>query len=151
MAQEPWPVHLVHSDSEVLLTLCDVLSAAGFQVSASSDAIDALVYIARSKPKAILCRWEMPEIEGPAFIGMVRKVSPDSRVILCSRRADGPMYEETLHLGGADVIQEPLSSLAVLQAVMRLTGLGVPYERTEEIPSFDLDAHPSRGNGQAER
>src|SRR5436189_4614582 len=119
MAQEHWLVHLVHGDSEVLLTLCDVLGAAGFQVSASSDAITALVFIARAKPRAILCRWEMSEMEGPAFIGMVKKVSPESRVIMCSRRADGPMYEQTLNLGGADLIQEPLSSLAVLQAVTR--------------------------------
>jgi hypothetical protein len=41
-------IHLVHHDGDMLLTLYEVLGAAGFHVGASTQAEDGLGHIARS-------------------------------------------------------------------------------------------------------
>lgn len=140
MAQEAVLVHLVHNDSDVLLSLYELLSACGFQVAASSNSLEGLAYIARSKPRAILCRWEMPEMEGPEFIRRAKAMSPESRIILCSRDADGEKYKQVVRMGGADLLPEPISASAVREAMMRSIGLGVPYEQPDVANSYDLDS-----------
>ena len=120
-------VHLVHPDSNVLLTMYDILSAAGYRVAASSDAPAALAFVARSKPRAILCLWEMP---GPGEVELLRRlkrVSPLSRVVMCSPHASSALYDEVIRAGADDLLREPLNPLAVLHAVSRMLGRGIPY------------------------
>lgn len=140
MAQDERTVHLVHNDSDVLLTLYEVLSASGFQVAASSNTLDALNYIARSKPLAILCRWEMADMEAPEFIRRAKVVSSRSSIIICSEHADGEKYRQVLALGALDLIQEPINASVIRAAFMRAMGVGVPYESPDNIRSIDLDA-----------
>lgn len=140
MSEEARTVHLVHHDSDVLLSLYEVLSASGFQVAASSNTLDALAYIARSRPQAVLCRWKMPQMEAPEFIRRVKAVSPLTRIIICSEQADGEKYRQLTSLGASDLIPEPVRASVIREAFMRSTGLGVPYEPEQEIRSFDLDA-----------
>jgi DNA-binding response OmpR family regulator len=88
MADEGNRIHLVHDDTDVLLTLYEVLSASGFQVAASSNTRDALGYIGRTKPRAVLCRWEMPVMEGAELIRRAKDASPLTRFVMSSRNAD---------------------------------------------------------------
>lgn len=149
MAQDERTVHLVHNDSDVLLFLYEVLSASGFQVAASSNTVDALAYIARSKPQAVLCRWEMPELEAPEFIRRAKTASPKTRIIVCSKHADGERYRQIVRVGASDLILEPVSASEIRAAFLRTIGLGVPYEAAEDIPTWDLDAPLStRRNGE---
>ena len=140
-------IYLVHNDSEVLLSLYDALTASGFQVIASSNALDALAYIARSKPRAILCRWEMSEMDGLEFIRRARQLSPSAQIILCSRVADGRMFQQIISSGGTDLIQEPMSATTVLHAVSRLFGMGVPYE-SSGTATYELDSRPAERHGE---
>jgi len=141
MADERNLIYLVHRDSDVLLSLYDVLSAAGFQVAASSNALDALGYIARTKPRAALCHWEMQELEGAEFIDRVRNASPATRIIMSSRHADASMYEDVLRRGGDDVLREPFYPLAVVHVVSRMLGFSVPYAASEKAESYSVDSN----------
>ena len=150
MAEDVRLLHLVHNDSDVLLSLYEVLSASGFQVAASSNAMDGLAFIGRSKPRAILCRWEMPEMEAPEFIRRAKASSPHSRIIICSRQADEEKYRQVVGWGASDLILEPIRPSAVLEAFLRSMGIGVPYEHPQETGAYDLDASsPARRNGEA--
>jgi FixJ family two-component response regulator len=128
MADDPGLVHVVHSDSDVLLFLFDILSSAGFRVAASSSALDGLSYLARSRPSAVLCRWDMPEMEGEEFIERAKKTSPGTQIVMCFRSADVRLYKHVLSLGGHDLLREPMSASAVLHAISRVTGVGVPCQ-----------------------
>jgi DNA-binding NarL/FixJ family response regulator len=130
-------IHLVHSDSDVLLSLIDVLSASGYEVSASTNALHGLDYAARVKPRVVLCRWEMSEMEAPEFISRVQTTSPDTRILICSRFADREKYKAIVSLGASDVILEPLGASAVLEAVLRSMGRRVPYEHEEQVDPLE--------------
>jgi CheY-like chemotaxis protein len=122
------------------LSLYEVLSAAGLLVAASTNSRDALGYIARTKPPAVLCRWEMPEMDGGELIRRVRKASPSTRFVMSSRHADASMYEEVLRRGGDDLLREPLHPLAVVHVVSRLLGFSVPYPVPHPESSLFHDA-----------
>lgn len=137
MADEDSRIHLVHHDSDVLLSLYEVLSAAGFQVTASTNATDALSYVGRNRPRAVLYHWEMPEMEGREFLRRARGVVPAPRVIASSRQADASMYEEVLRRGGDDLLREPFHRLAVVHVVSRILGFSVPYGTSDpDAPSY---------------
>lgn len=141
-------VYLVHNDSDVLLSIYDVLSGAGFRVSATSNALDALAYIARARPRAVLCRFDMPEMGGDEFIMRAKRISPETRLLICSRMADERLYECVLRLGANDLVREPLSPSAVLQAVSRMVGLAVPYDDSKYPASLDAGPGWGWGNGK---
>jgi DNA-binding NtrC family response regulator len=137
-------IHLVHDDSDVLLSLYEVLSAAGLLVAASTNTRDALSYIVRTKPRAVLCRWEMPEMDGGELLRRVRKASPLTRFVLSSHHADASMYEDVLRRGGDDLLREPLHPLAVVHVVSRLLGFTVPYPASDPESSPFHDASIER-------
>src|SRR5579872_2549687 len=128
MESEETLIHLVHPDPDVLLDLYGVLSASGFRVAASTKALHAVAYITKSKPQAVLCHWEMPEMDGGALIRRVRISSPSTRFVMSSRHADASMYEAVIRRGGNDLLREPYHHLAVVYVVSRLLGFSVPYE-----------------------
>ncbi|HLY11379.1 MAG TPA: response regulator [Planctomycetota bacterium] len=139
-------VYVVHGDSDVLLALYDVLSAAGFRVAASSNARDALAYVARSRPRAVLCHWEMPEMEGGELLARLRNGSPESRIIMSSRKADSALYDDVLAKGGDDLLREPLSEIAVVHAVSRMLGFSIPYPHLDS-PTFRRQHSGLRSTG----
>lgn len=138
-------VYLVHCESDVLLSLYDVLSAAGFRVAANSNALDALGYVARSRPRAVLCHWDMPQMEGAELLTRLRQCSPDTRIIMSSRNADGVLYDQVLGMGGDDLLREPFSDIAVVHVVSRLLGFSVPYP---EINPVSMKVPPSGIEGR---
>ncbi|HLY76066.1 MAG TPA: response regulator [Planctomycetota bacterium] len=141
-------VYLVHPHSDVLLSLYEVLAAAGFDVAASSNAAHALDYVARSRPGAVLCHWDMPELGGTELLGRLRQASPETRVIMTSGQADARMYDLVRGRGGDDLLREPLSGLSVVQAVSRMLGLSIPYTPTDPVAFPDPEL---RGNEERRR
>jgi CheY-like chemotaxis protein len=151
MEYEGTLIHLVHHDSDVLLDLYAVLSAAGFQVAASSNTLNAVTYITRTKPRAVLCHWEMPEMDGAELIRRVRSSSHETRFVMSSRHADAFMYEEVLRRGGDDLLREPFHDLAVVHVVSRLLGFSVPYPAYDLGSSLCDDSLARKGGGAKQR
>ena len=119
------PVHTIHlldHDSENLLSLFDFLSNAGFKVSATSNAGDALQYVTREHPEVLIASMEMSEVPGFEMLLRVRELSPSTRVILTSVRADWYGYEDILQHGGADLVAKPIKGMILLRAVERVLG-----------------------------
>lgn len=113
-------IHLLDHDSQVLLHLYDFLSNAGFQVSASSNADDALDYVARSHPEILVTADEVPGLSVVELLNRIRDVSPSTRVILTSVRVDWSVYEDLLRNGGADLVGKPIHGMTLLRAVERV-------------------------------
>jgi two-component system chemotaxis response regulator CheY len=117
------PVHAIHvmdHDPGLLHRLFDVLSDAGYRVNASSDAEIALDYIARSHPEIVLASMEMPDVAGLDLLGRIKRISPETRVVMTSVRADWQVYEDVLHCGGAGVLAKPIHEKHLLRAVERV-------------------------------
>ena len=146
MADDGHLIHLVHHDSDVVLTLYEVLSAAGFHVAASTQALDGLSHIARSKPRAVLCHWDMSGMSGREFIERVRRSSPTSHIVMSTPRANASLYDEVLEAGADDLLREPLNPLAVVHAVSRMLGLDVPYHTSDPSESKGVSGRARRNS-----
>jgi FixJ family two-component response regulator len=116
-------IHLVDHDSEVLLFLFDFLSAAGFRVSASSNASDALDHVARLHPEILIANMEMPEVTGPELLMRVKMTAPSTRVILTSVRAERTDMEKVLQGGAADLISKPIERARLLRVLERVLAM----------------------------
>ena len=113
-------IHLVDKDSDNLVFLFDFLSMEGFPVAASSSASDALQYIGRMRPRIVLCEWEMPEMSGLELLDEVKRISPQTRVILMTQEGEGLKLQEVLRRRGIDLLFKPCRPRAVLGAVEHL-------------------------------
>lgn len=116
------PIHTIHvldHDSEVLLFLFDFLSNEGYQLSASSNAGDALEHVARSHPEVLIADVDLPEWTGPELLMRVRALAPSTRVILTSARPDR-IPGELLRDSHLEIMAKPIQRGALLHAVQRL-------------------------------
>ena len=112
-------IHVLDHDSEILLFLFDFLSNAGYQLSASSNAGDALEHVARSHPEVLIADVDMPGWTGSELLMRVRDIAPSTRVILTSGRQDRPS-EDLLRAGSPEVLKKPINGTILLRILRRL-------------------------------
>lgn len=115
-------LHLLDTDSDVLLHLFEFLSNAGFQVSASSKPEDAMEFVARESPEVLIAATSLGVMTWCQLVERVRVSSPETRIILMSDRMDWPVTEEVNRCGGAGLVARPPRGVAVLRAVERALG-----------------------------
>jgi DNA-binding NtrC family response regulator len=112
-------IHVLDHDSEILLFLFDFLSNAGYQLSASSNAGDALEHVARSHPEILIADLDMPGWTGSELLMRVRQIAPSTRVIVTSGREEWPS-DEMLWVGHCEVLKKPINGPALLRILRRL-------------------------------
>lgn len=110
-------IHLIDPSSEVLLTLFEFFSNAGFHVSASSNADDALSYIARSHPRGLIAPMDMPEMTGLELLERTKAVSPTTVVLLRSAYPEGQAAQLARRAGAADIVPRSLDRQQLLRAI----------------------------------
>src|SRR6185295_12530645 len=77
-------IHVIESDEEELVFLCDFLSIAGVRVTGTSDPVRALEFVERMHPDVLICNLATPQMGGQEILERTREVSPQTRVILVS-------------------------------------------------------------------
>jgi DNA-binding NarL/FixJ family response regulator len=113
-------VRLISQDSSLLVRLIGLLIEAGFDVSASFNADDALPFIAHAHPAVVLCDQRLPGLETLDLLQRIKNLSPETRIVLLSSRTDWAGYEEVLRRNGDSICpRRPLQPLVVLQAIER--------------------------------
>jgi two-component system response regulator HydG len=113
-------VHLIDQNSEDLLFLFDLLTNGGFNVEASSTAVDGLDRIARVRPGLVLCEFEMQDLNGLEVLERVKRLSPLTEVVLMSDWGGWLQHEEVRRRGGLDLLLKPFGRRDVLRIVERL-------------------------------
>ena len=114
--------HVLVVDDEVAITdlITEVLSIAGYQVTTSSDGLDALNQIRRSKFDLILLDVNLPKVDGFAVLEKIRKGAPTQPIIMISARIDKDDVTRGLRLGADDYVRKPFS---VEELVLRIENL----------------------------
>jgi len=112
-------IHVLDHDSEILLFLFDFLSNAGYQLSASSNAVDALEHVARSHPEILIADLDVPGWTGSELLMRIRHIAPSTRVILTSGQEEWPS-NEILWVGNCEVLKKPIKGKALLRILRRL-------------------------------
>jgi|SRR5579862_9655739 len=119
-APQIWGIHLLDHDPAGHAAVAEFLGKAGFRVTASSNAPDALDYVARSRPDLLITSMESPGLSLPHFVHQVKILSRATRVLLSSVRSDWGAYEEARIYGAAGLITRPIHRMTLLRAVERV-------------------------------
>ena len=64
----------------------------------------------------------MPEVNGIEAVREIRKINPDSQVIMCSAMGQQAMVIESIQAGARDFIVKPFQAERVIEAVKKVLG-----------------------------
>ena len=113
-------IHLVDDRSENLLDVFGFLTRLGFHVTASTRGTEAVELVRRGHPKVLITSFELSDRGGLELLEEVKRLSPDTRVILTADQANWKDYREVLVRGGDDLLVNPVTHEMLLRAVGRV-------------------------------
>ncbi|WP_058485395.1 response regulator [Defluviitalea phaphyphila] len=110
---------LVVDDAIFMRTvLKKMLSEEGFSVvGEAGNGLEAIEMAAKLKPNVITLDITMPEMNGINAIPEILKVSPESKIIMCSALGQQAMVVDAIKKGAKDFIVKPFEKSRVLQAI----------------------------------
>jgi len=119
-------VHVLESDQEELVFLCDFLSFSGLRVSGSTDPERALRFVERRRPDVLICNLATSEMGGDKLLEGMWKACPATRVILISNWPNQPVVEHGREGSDVDLLIGPFNAISLLRALERILGKARP-------------------------
>jgi two-component system chemotaxis response regulator CheY len=101
---------LVVDDSRVVRKVARrILEELQFEVAEAEDGQQALEYCRKSLPEGVLLDWNMPVMDGLAFMKEMRKLPKGAgvKVVFCTTRNELPSVQEALAEGADEYIMKP--------------------------------------------
>ncbi|MCU0632259.1 MAG: response regulator [Methanolinea sp.] len=110
---------LVVDDSELTrYLLAQILLTGGHEVvGEASDGIEALQKVRETNPDVVILDVIMPKMRGPQTLEEIRKISPQTKVIICSGDHQEHTVREVVKKGASGFIIKPFKKEAVLQEI----------------------------------
>ncbi|HHW66697.1 response regulator [Defluviitalea raffinosedens] len=110
---------LVVDDAIFMRTvLKKMLSEEGFEVvGEAGNGLDAIQMAAELQPDIITLDITMPVMDGIKAVPGILKVSPNSKIIMCSALGQQAMVVDAIKKGAKDFIVKPFEKSRVLQAI----------------------------------
>ena len=118
---------LLVDDSELTRYLLgQILISGGHEVvGEASDGVEALQKVRETNPDVVILDVIMPKMRGPETLEEIRKISPSTRVIICSGDHQEYTIRDVVKKGAAGFIIKPFKKGAVLQEINSvLAGVG---------------------------
>jgi len=112
-------VLVVDDDGAVLTLLSDVLTEAGYEVSAAQDGVKALQAAQIQSFDLLLTDLVMPDRDGIEVIQSIRKYQPNIKIIAISGAFGGSMLRAAELLGAHATLPKPCSSSQLLKTVRK--------------------------------
>ncbi|MGL4344265.1 MAG: response regulator [Cellulosilyticaceae bacterium] len=114
---------LVVDDAIFMRTvLRKMLTEEGFSVvGEAGNGMQAIQLAEQFKPNVITLDITMPEMDGIEAIEGILKVSPDTKIIMCSAMGQQSKVVEAIKKGAKDFIVKPFEKARVLQAINNVT------------------------------
>lgn len=111
---------LIVDDEESLRTLLSIsLSHKGFEVFTAEDGKKAIEIFRQESPPIVITDIKMPGIDGLELLKQIRRLNPDTRVIVITGHGDMESAVESLKLEASDFISKPVKEEALMVAVKR--------------------------------
>jgi DNA-binding NtrC family response regulator len=114
-------VLIVDDDHNFRETLRELLTDAGYQTLAATNAEDAIVLLQTTTPALTLCDWKMPGGGGEQFLKSLQSegLLTTTPVIILTAYGTGPNAMQAMQLGAYDFITKPLDIDLALGTVAR--------------------------------
>jgi CheY-like chemotaxis protein len=112
-------VLVVDDDVTVRKISRSVLSAMNFQVITASDGTEALMHVAekRADLRAVITDLHMPNMDGLAFVRVLRHMMPSVGIVVSSGRLDERERNEFGELGVTAILEKPFSQDKLVEAL----------------------------------
>ncbi|NMA83269.1 MAG: response regulator [Epulopiscium sp.] len=91
-------------------------------VGEADNGVEAIELAGKLQPDLITLDITMPEMDGLTAIEGILKVSPNSKVIMCSAMGQQAMVIDAIKKGARDFIVKPFEKSRVLQAIQNVMG-----------------------------
>ncbi len=111
---------LVVDDEDLLRnSLLKLLTMEGYSVLSASDGNEALGLIKENKFQLVITDLKMPGMSGMELIEEVRKLSPDTKVIILTAHGEWNTYLEAMEKGAFEYLNKPVNKDDLFAAVKR--------------------------------
>ena len=108
---------VVDDDPGIRTLLIDVLGEGGYAADSAVDGVAAIKSFVEHRPDLILLDIEMPRLRGVDTLVVIHALSPETRVIMISGKAEESEARRALALGAFDYITKPFDLAHLLQVV----------------------------------
>ncbi|EDY19307.1 multi-sensor hybrid histidine kinase [Chthoniobacter flavus Ellin428] len=110
---------VVDDEAPILSVMRQALESFGYRVLAAVDGADGVRVYAKhqNEIKAVITDMVMPVMDGPAMIGVLKKLSPAIKVIATTGMTSNVSIEAIRRLGVERIISKPCAAKAVLVAL----------------------------------
>ena len=118
---EKLDILFVDDDRQILDLVQHYLLRQGLEVTTHSDGLKALETLKRKNFDIVFSDLIMPEIDGLALLKVVKRLSPETEVIIVTGYASVESAIEALKLGGYDYLQKPINFERLRILIDRIT------------------------------
>ncbi|MDE7414979.1 MAG: response regulator transcription factor [Lachnospiraceae bacterium] len=118
---------IVEDDNDINHMLSDLLGGQGYRTASAFSGTEALLYIEKEAPSAVLLDLMLPGMTGEELLSRIKRLDTAISVIVSSARDDVRTRVELLRAGADDYMVKPFDTdelLARLEAVLRRNGQG---------------------------
>ena len=101
-----------------------ILTEASYRVvGEAGNGLEAITLAEKFKPDMMTLDITMPEMNGIEAIEGILKVSPNTKIIMCSAMGQQSKVVESIKKGAKDFIVKPFEEMRVLQAINNVKNL----------------------------
>jgi CheY-like chemotaxis protein len=134
-------VLIVDDDRDVRELLVESFRLSGFDVVAAANGLEALLYVKREQPDAVVLDLMMPRLGGVEALKRIRSYNPGIRVLVVTGNIDPELQRQATEAGAAGVFTKPVSAATLVAALA-----GPPPPRPAQPPQ-PVASKPASGAG----
>jgi CheY-like chemotaxis protein len=134
-------VLIVDDDRDVRELLVESFRLSGFDVLAAANGLEALLYVKRERPDAVVLDLMMPRLGGVEALKRIRSYNPGIRVLVVTGNIDPELQRQATAAGAAAVFTKPVSAATLVAA------LAGPPPATPVPPAAPVVAKPAAAAG----
>ncbi|MDP5273451.1 response regulator [Chengkuizengella axinellae] len=98
----------------------DILSKNGYEVvGEANDGSQAIEKYKELQPDLVTMDITMPEMDGIEALKEIKKIDPNSKVIMCSAMGQQAMVIDAIQAGAKDFIVKPFQADRVIEAIKK--------------------------------
>jgi DNA-binding NtrC family response regulator len=126
---------VVDDEAEVRSLLAQCLGQAGFGVVTAADGEEALARMRGDRPAAVLLDLTMPRLGGLEALPEMKRIAPDTPIIICTAHVDVATAVSAMRLGAYDYLTKPFDLELVRASARRAVERHQLRARIEELES----------------
>ncbi len=130
-------VLVVDDERDVLTVTAKMLSAENFRTLSAANGQEAIEKVRDGAPDVVILDYMMPGMNGLDVLKEIKKLSPDTPVVIVTGRGDENTAADSIKLGAFDYVAKPFGKEKLVGVIKRAL-----HEREERIRSVEEAALP---------